>query len=189
MSDFRERTLILLVATLLFLGAKSFAVTEQPKRPPLGVKMISDADEEIWQYAYASALLPPHLFLLELTREVQETELDCSHFVHELYERAGLPYTYAPSRDLYDGVSEFRRVFSPEPGDLIVWRGHVGIVTDAYEHLFFSALRSGVKIAAYDSGYWKRRGRPRFFRYTILDEISGPPLESKQKTALQGATK
>jgi cell wall-associated NlpC family hydrolase len=104
--------------------------------------------------------------------------------VHELYERAGLPYTYAQSRDLYDGVSEFRRVFNPEPGDLIVWRGHVGIVTDAYEHLFFSALRSGVKVASYDSRYWKRRGRPRFFRYTILDGSGGLALESKEKTVL-----
>lgn len=183
MSDFRERTLILLVATLIFQGVKSFALTEQPKRPPLTVKMITDADEETWRYAYASALLPPHVLLLELTRAVHDTELDCSHFVHELYERAGLPYIYAPSRDLYDGVSEFRRVVNPKPGDLIVWRGHVGIVTDAYEHLFFSALRSGVKIASYDSRYWKRRGRPRFFRYTNLDETSGPAMNREENSS------
>src|SRR5260370_13079825 len=38
---------------------------------------------------------------------------DCSHFVHGLYERAGFPYAYAPSSDLYAGIDEFRRVTNP----------------------------------------------------------------------------
>ena len=28
---------------------------------------------------------------------------DCSHFVHGTYERAGFPYTYASSTELYEG--------------------------------------------------------------------------------------
>lgn len=90
---------------------------------------------------------------------------DCSHFVHRLYERAGFPYGYASSSDLYAGIAEFRRVASPQPGDLAVWRGHTGIVVNPAQHSFFSLLSSGPGVDSYDSQYWKQRGRPRFFRY------------------------
>ena len=90
---------------------------------------------------------------------------DCSHFVFGLYERAGFPYRYSSSSELYAGIDEFRQVASPQTGDLVVWRGHAGIVINPAEHSFFSRLRSGPGIASYDSQYWKKRGRPRFFRY------------------------
>jgi hypothetical protein len=94
-----------------------------------------------------------------------EFAFDCSHFVHGIYERAGLPYEYASSSDLYAGIDEFRRVANPQPGDLAVWRGHAGIVVNPVQHSFFSVLRSGPGVASYDSPYWKQRGRPHFFRY------------------------
>jgi len=59
-----------------------------------------------------------------------ESETDCSHFVHDVYERAGFPYDYVSSRELYVGSTNFTRVRSPQAGDLVVWRGHVGIVID-----------------------------------------------------------
>ena len=90
---------------------------------------------------------------------------DCSHFVHGLYERAGFPYEYASSSDLYAGIDEFRRVATPQPGDLVVWRGHAGIVVNPVQHSFFSLLRSGAGVDSYDAPYWKQRGQPRFFRY------------------------
>jgi hypothetical protein len=90
---------------------------------------------------------------------------DCSHFVHGLYENAGFPYEYAPSSDLYAGIDEFRRVANPQPGDLAVWHGHAGIVVNPAQHSFFSLLSSGAGVDAYDSPYWRHRGRPRFFRY------------------------
>jgi hypothetical protein len=90
---------------------------------------------------------------------------DCSHFVHGLYQRAGFPFTYASSSDLYAGIDEFRRVANPQPGDLAVWRGHVGVVINPAQHSFFSLLHSGPGVEHYDSPYWKRRGHPRFFRY------------------------
>src|SRR5690242_8469102 len=65
---------------------------------------------------------------------------DCSHLVHTLYEQTGHPYPYTSSLDLYRGTSHFIRVRSPQPGDLIVWRGHVGIVVDPKEHSFFSSV-------------------------------------------------
>ena len=90
---------------------------------------------------------------------------DCSHFVHGLYRRAGFPYTYAASTDLYSGIDQFQRVTTPQAGDLVAWRGHVGIVVNPVQHSFFSLLRSGPGVESYDSSYWKRRGHPRFFRY------------------------
>jgi hypothetical protein len=90
---------------------------------------------------------------------------DCSHFIHALYQRAGFPYEYASSHDLYSGVDEFQRVPYPQPGDLIVWRGHAGIVTSATQHTFFSLLSTGPAVNHYDSRYWKRRGPSRFYRY------------------------
>ena len=90
---------------------------------------------------------------------------DCSHLAHAIYERAGFPYAYASSSDLYAGVSGFERVQQPQPGDLIAWRGHVGIVVKPSRHIFFSFLRSGPGIDDWTSPYWKTRGRPRFYRY------------------------
>jgi len=90
---------------------------------------------------------------------------DCSHHVHALYERAGLRYEYASSSDLFAGINGFRRVASPQPGDLAVWRGHAGIVINPAQHSFFSLLSSGPGVDSYDSPYWKQRGRPRFYRY------------------------
>ena len=33
-----------------------------------------------------------------------DPEPDCSHLVHAIYRRAGFPYSYAPSSDLYVGT-------------------------------------------------------------------------------------
>lgn len=93
------------------------------------------------------------------------TTPDCSHFVHSVYSRAGYPFQYAPADDLYSGIPEFRYVKHPQPGDLVVWRGHAGIVVDPPRHVFFSVLSTGLRTDSYNSKYWKQRGRARFFRY------------------------
>jgi cell wall-associated NlpC family hydrolase len=90
---------------------------------------------------------------------------DCSHLVHAIYERAGFRYAYANSDDLYDGVEGFRRVWQPQPGDVIVWHGHAGIVVRPSRHVFFSFLNAGPGIDDYQSSYWTARGIPRFYRY------------------------
>jgi len=101
-----------------------------------------------------------------LDRRVRRTsEPDCSHLVHAIYERAGFPYAYAPSKDLYAGVEGFERVKQPQAGDLIVWRGHVGIVVRPSAHVFFSFMSSGPGTDDYEAPYWKHRGKPRFYRY------------------------
>lgn len=104
---------------------------------------------------------------------------DCSHLVHTIYQRAGLNYTYAQSRDLYYGIEGFERVSRPQPGDLIVWVGHVGIVVSPNERTFFSSVRSGIITEAWDTDSWKMRGRPRFFRYRI-----GPATDQALLAAL-----
>jgi cell wall-associated NlpC family hydrolase len=101
-----------------------------------------------------------------LDARVQATrQRDCSHLVHAIYLRAGFPYPYASSSDLYDGADNFQRVTRPQPGDLVVWPGHVGIVVNPAQRVFFSKLRRGPGVDAYDAQYWKERGEVRFYRY------------------------
>jgi hypothetical protein len=92
-------------------------------------------------------------------------EKDCSHLVHAIYERAGFPYSYASSDDIYDGVRGFQRVSNPEAGDLVVWHGHVGIVVRPSRHVFYSFLHAGPGIDDYSNRYWRGRGEARFYRY------------------------
>ena len=94
---------------------------------------------------------------------------DCSHLVHAIYERAGFPYAYASSHDLYAGTQGFQRVSRPQPGDLIVWSGHVGIVVRPSRHVFFSFMSAGPGIDHYDAPYWVNRGHARFYRYVKND--------------------
>jgi NlpC/P60 family len=102
------------------------------------------------------------------SRDGSLSRLDCSHLVHTVYQRAGFPYSYVSSSDLYAGVDEFREVAHPHVGDLVVWPGHVGIVVNPAESTFFSALRSGAGVESYSSTYWRERGAPRFYRYAKL---------------------
>jgi hypothetical protein len=92
---------------------------------------------------------------------------DCSHLVHLLYARAGLIYPYEDSRVLYRGVDDFERVKTPQPGDLAVWLGHVGIVLSPEDKTFLSSVRSGIITESWSAPHWARRGRPHFFRYRI----------------------
>jgi NlpC/P60 family len=98
---------------------------------------------------------------------------DCSHLVHAIYQRAGFPYAYAGSDDLYDGVQGFQRITQPQPGDLIVWHGHVGIVVRPSKHVFFSFMTAGPGIDDYEASYWVNRGQPRFYRYVKNNACAG----------------
>jgi NlpC/P60 family len=115
-----------------------------------------------------------------MTAEVRsEFETDCSHLVHDIYKRAGFRYDYVDSHELYTGSTNFTRVRVPQAGDLVVWRGHVGIVIDPQEHSFFSFVRSGPDTQFYDSPYWRSRGIARFFRYVTEKPLhAGRTLEA-----------
>jgi hypothetical protein len=97
---------------------------------------------------------------------------DCSHLVHEIYARVGLSYPYASSFDLYAGGKNFARVKNAQAGDLIVWPGHVGIVANPKEHLFYSLVRSGIDTSDYQSPYWRARGKARFYRYVVASRAT-----------------
>lgn len=115
---------------------------------------------------------------------------DCSHLVNNIYELAGFPYSYAKSLDLYRGQASFVRVSVPQPGDLIVWRGHVGLVVDPRNHFFYSSLRTGLETEDYTSAYWRRRGVPRFYRYRIAnDESYVTARRTTSHTDLEGSFK
>ena len=90
---------------------------------------------------------------------------DCSHLVHEVYSLAGYPYPYADSFELYAGMHSFVRITKPQPGDLVVWRGHVGIVVDPGDRSFYSSVTSGLRTEFYDAPQWRARGLARFYRY------------------------
>ncbi len=105
-------------------------------------------------------------FALQSERRIRPKP-DCSHLVHLLYARAGLIYPYEDSRVLYRGVSDFKRVKTPQAGDLAVWLGHVGIVLSPEGKTFLSSVRSGIITESWTSPHWVRRGRPRFYRYRI----------------------
>jgi len=113
------------------------------------------------------------------------SERDCSHLVHAIYERAGFPYAYASSSDLYVGVEGFERVTRPQPGDLVVWRGHVGIVVRPSRHIFFSLMRAGPETDDYQAPYWTSRGRARFYRYVKGDPCAGCLPVHARATALR----
>jgi len=101
---------------------------------------------------------------------------DCSHFVHAVYRQAGFPYEYAASRAIFAGVEDFRRVAKPQSGDVIVWRGHIGIVIDPKEHSFYSSTSSGFAIESYQSRYWIGRGIRRFYRFVVNDLPGAAPV-------------
>lgn len=111
---------------------------------------------------------------------------DCSHLVHLIYSHAGLNYSYQPSRALYVGVDDFERVTRPQAGDLIVWRGHVGIVVSPREKTFFSSVRSGIITESWTAHQWIRRGRPRFLRYRIGPESDLELLASVARSGEDG---
>ena len=125
---------------------------------------------------------------------------DCSHLVHTLYEQAGYPYTYANSLELYSGAIPFVRVRAAHPGDLIVWRGHVGIVINPKDHSFFGSTSSGTRIEHYDTAYWRARGYARFFRYVTsnpapakngagaMSVMNLPPEQPPKAEASRGST-
>ncbi len=92
---------------------------------------------------------------------------DCSHLVHQTYLSAGFEYPYASSFELYAGNENFERVRYSQPGDLIVWPGHAGIVVDPLHHSFYSLVSTGPEAQDYEGSYWRSRGRPRFYRYKV----------------------
>jgi hypothetical protein len=181
---FQAKGALLLLLFCVAAGVPSLA--QEKQRKSNGPNNVAREDRGPQHKAFVSRPLTPDEGLAILSAALDSRHHagltpDCSHFVHGLYQRAGFPYGYANSLDLYAGIDEFRRVTRPQPGDLAVWRGHAGIVISPAQHSFFSFLRSGPGVESYDSPYWKRRGRPRFFRY--VRAVPKGVLSSSVRTA------
>ncbi|MGA8271334.1 MAG: hypothetical protein WB919_07215 [Candidatus Sulfotelmatobacter sp.] len=176
------------IVFLLYLATvlTGLAQEQENRANTNGAERITRKYPDQQQKQAASQLLTPNEGLailgvaLDSRHHRAESFADCSHFVHGLYERAGFPFEYASSSDLYQGTAEFRRVTNPQTGDLAVWRGHAGIVINPAQHSFFSVLHAGPGVDLYDSPYWKRRGQPRFFRY--IKQTPGGVLDSSIRT-------
>ncbi|MCI0352351.1 MAG: C40 family peptidase [Acidobacteriales bacterium] len=107
-----------------------------------------------------------------LDYRVANRKLDCSHLMHEALTAAGVNYPYAPSFNIFAGIPQFRRVRSAQPGDLIVWPGHVGLVVSVDQRTFYSSTGNGIRVDEYSSDYWRSRGTPRFYRYVVTSEMN-----------------
>lgn len=156
-----------LAAAVFSLGLTLSPAQDPPRHPPVPrPEMQTVSSNQSLENAH-NLTQDDRLSLIAaaLDARVRDSESDCSHLVHAIYDSAGFPYAYAPSSDLYAGVEGFQRVKQPEPGDLIVWRGHAGIVIKPSQHIFFSFMTSGPGIDDYQAPYWKGRGHPRFYRY------------------------
>jgi len=156
----------LALATLLSMVSVGAAIAQKPAAIKAGPQPAPSSDAgEIGDSRSLTDDDRLSLIAAALDSKVHGTEPDCSHLVHAIYKQAGLSYLYAPSSDLYAGVDGFQRVKKPEPGDLVVWRGHVGIAIKPSQHLFFSVLSSGAGVDDYTTTYWKHRGKVRFYRF------------------------
>jgi hypothetical protein len=169
----RQIMLILLTANVLF------AQKPTQSKAACRASLQSTADEETTRSLSEDDRLS--LLAAALDTRIRSTEPDCSHLVHAIYEQAGFTYSYAPSSELYAGVDGFQRVKKPEPGDLVVWRGHAGIVIKPSQHIFFSVLSTGPGIDDYTTSYWKHRGKPRFYRY-VKSSFAAHPLPQLLRT-------
>jgi cell wall-associated NlpC family hydrolase len=104
--------------------------------------------------------------------------IDCSHFVYQVLNAARQAVAGSgPAPQLVDyrstGTIEasgaFFPVAIPEVGDLVLWDGHVGIVTNPQQGTFVGAQTStGVAEASYTTGYWAKRAGRRFLRFAYF---------------------
>jgi hypothetical protein len=182
----KQASLFILCLSMIVCGTATRSAAQSPQTVPAQVKepwtSAPGNNNDVFDLQQVEAI-DPKSFLLFMGTQIHETELDCSHFVQFLYEQAGLYYEYMPSRVLYTGIKEFKRVLHPKAGDLVVWKGHVGIVVDPKQTTFLSSLRSGVKQSSYESNYWKHRGRPRFLRYVVMREKNKPTWTGRKTIA------
>ena len=165
----------LLLILLLTAGTSSAQVTRNWAITTRGLPSESDAGQRLLTWSEGVQVI--EVAWKNLSKF--DSAIDCSHLVNQIYELAGVPYQYATSNELYQGVDRFERVQTPQPADLIVWPGHVGLIVNPQEHSFYSSLNSGLKIDSYDSATWRARGPARFFRLVMQngERVRSTPRE------------
>jgi cell wall-associated NlpC family hydrolase len=73
-----------------------------------------------------------------------ETEVDCSHFTHEIYHRLGIDFPYV-STSVMKCLNNFKEVSESEAklGDLVLYKSHVGILDK--DEIVISATKGGLR--------------------------------------------
>lgn len=100
-------------------------------------------------------------------------ETDCSHFVHQVYSMAGFPYQYQSSRH-FSRAEEFEPipVREAKPGDLVLFRNHIGILSKNYQ--IISATRQRRSIQELEVHAFPRlKKSAQVFRYRCPEETLG----------------
>src|SRR4030081_741550 len=88
------------------------SVAQERQRRSDGTYQVTSKDRDPQHKAFVSRPLTLDEGLAILSAELDSRHhagftSDCSHLVHGVYERAGFPYGYANSLDLYAGIDEF----------------------------------------------------------------------------------
>src|SRR5437588_9645804 len=116
----KARTLLLIA---LFAAGNIHAQKTSERRENSGILASRARDEVEDRHGPPAGLMSADDRLLVISaafgRQGSRSKVDCSHLVHEIYSRAGFPYSYANSSDLYSGINEFHRVTTPQVADLI----------------------------------------------------------------------
>jgi hypothetical protein len=104
-----------------------------------------------------------------------EKETDCSHFVHEIYKRAGLKFGFQTTKNLKHAPEfELLPESAAKPGDLMLFRGHVGIVDEDGKIISATRNRRHRKssITRMDRSVFRRyRGARPVLRYRCHDPV------------------
>ena len=81
---------------------------------------------------------------------------DCSGFTKHVMSRCGIniPAGSANQKNAGTGVSPSQA----QAGDLVVWKGHVGLVIDSNKNMIDAGSGSVPKIRSYETDYWRSRG-------------------------------
>lgn len=104
-----------------------------------------------------------------------EKETDCSHFVHEIYKRAGFKFGFQTTKNLKNAPEfELLPEKAAKPGDLMLFRGHVGIIDK--DGRIISATRNRrhrkSSITRMDRSVFRRyRGARPVLRYRCHDPV------------------
>ena len=81
---------------------------------------------------------------------------DCSGFTKHVMDRCGIniPAGSANQKNAGVGVDKSQA----QAGDLVVWKGHVGLVIDGNKNMIDAGSNSVPKIRSYETDYWRSRG-------------------------------
>lgn len=100
----------------------------------------------------------------------------------DYYDCSGLMWRACQKAGLYNGPrfttatfvaqvgGRFNRVATPVSGDIVLWRGHMGVCTGGDNFYSARSRRSGIGTSTISG--WKTGGTPRYYRPNIKDSVA-----------------